>query len=243
MTLRPAAGRLPLTLRLGARSRIRSKSVYGTTASGGVTPALRAAVVARDQHTCWGCGFTSLRHQDLVVISGEPRDIDNIVTACPFCSQCVEIERVAQMRSGVLIWLPELDQAAVHHVARDVYRARLSQDNEASSRARRALDRLIAPLRTADGPQTRRAAAVNRLGFDDPAVLAEALGDEERTGAPVDLHGIRLWPLDRRIMREGFVEFNQFPMILAYWRSEDGPFAGTPGFPWLTKLESALQAA
>ncbi len=42
------------------------------------------------------------------------------------------------------------------------------------------------------------------------------------------LKGFRILPLDRRIIKEGDLEFNQFPQILAYWRSKDGPFGDMP---------------
>ena len=41
----------------------------------------------------------------------------------------------------------------------------------------------------------------------------------------VGLSGLRLLPIDRRVIRSDGFEFNQFPQALAFWRSADGPFA------------------
>mgnify|MGYP000275845136 CR=1 FL=1 len=38
---------------------------------------------------------------------------------------------------------------------------------------------------------------------------------------------------NRRIIKEGDLEFNQFPQILAYWRSKDGPFGDVPPRRWV----------
>ena len=34
------------------------------------------------------------------------------------------------------------------------------------------------------------------------------------------------------IIKEGDLEFNQFPQILAFWRSKDGPFGGKVPNQW-----------
>jgi intracellular multiplication protein IcmJ len=57
------------------------------------------------------------------------------------------------------------------------------------------------------------------------------------------LEGIRLFPLDRRIIKEGDLEFNQFPQILAYWRSKDGPFGGKVPNKWKNFYAEISQAA
>lgn len=51
------------------------------------------------------------------------------------------------------------------------------------------------------------------------------------------LKSVRLMPLDRRLQSEAGLYFNQFPQILAYWRSKGGPFGGDPQFKWLDYLE------
>ena len=92
--------------------------------------------------------------------------------------------------------------------------------------ARSALDLLM----------ERREQATTRIGTDDPMVLASVLKDfledKEYQQRDQKIEGIRLLPLDRRIIKEGDLEFNQFPQILAYWRSKDGPFGSTMPAGW-----------
>jgi hypothetical protein len=62
--------------------------------------------------------------------------------------------------------------------------------------------------------------------------LIEAIQSGAFEGAGSSEHkrfaSLRIYPADRRIVREGDLEFNQFPQILAYWRSKDGPFGEIP---------------
>ncbi len=77
---------------------------------------------------------------------------------------------------------------------------------------------------------------MSRLGTDSARILASILQDflevKEYRGRADKLKGFRLLPLDRRVIREGELEFNQFPQVLAYWRSKEGPFADLPARDW-----------
>ena len=92
----------------------------------------------------------------------------------------------------------------------------------------------------------RRNEAKNRLSTDDPYILAMVMEDflspRNYARRVEKLDGIRLFPLDRRIIREGDLEFNQFPQILAFWRSKDGPFGGKIPNQW-KNLYADLQRA
>jgi intracellular multiplication protein IcmJ len=159
--------------------------------------------------------------------------LENLATTCIFCHQCFNIDQVVKMRSGVLVWLPEIDQADLHHIARAIYIGRISQGAMAEA-ARKSLDTITA----------RRAEARQRIGTDDPYVLSAVLRDflTQRHYADRDakLKGIRLFPLDRRIIKEADLEFNQFPQILAYWRSKDGPYGKHAPVTWGQSYKSAL---
>ncbi len=205
-----------------------------------VTPALKTAVLNRDQGVCHFCGFRDTRYQEVLALDGDPRDMENMVTVCIFCGQCFDLDAVAQMRSGILIWLPEFEQVKLHHMARDLFRARLKPGAQAE-RAKRVLDFLL-------GSESKpREEARTRLGTDEPQRLAEMMRgglDADKKIEPEDLEkrlaGIRLFPLDRRIIKEYRLEFNQFPQILAHWRSAKGPFQGEKSFPWLEAIDQAL---
>jgi intracellular multiplication protein IcmJ len=83
----------------------------------------------------------------------------------------------------------------------------------------------------------RREEVRKRLGTDDPfilaAVLKDYISDKAYEAREAKLEGIRLFPLDRRIIKEADLEFNQFPQILAYWRAKDGPFGGMVPRQWI----------
>jgi intracellular multiplication protein IcmJ len=181
---------------------------------------LKPKILERDNHSCRYCGFQSQKYQDVNLINGNWQDLrpDNLATTCIFCHQCFDLEKTSIMNSGVLIWLPEISQAELHHIARAIYVARISQGSVADT-ARAGLDSLMA----------RREDAKARLGTDDPYLLAtvlkDFLGPKQYAQRMDKLDGIRLFPLDRRNITEGELKFNQFPQILAYWRSKDGPFS------------------
>ncbi len=201
-----------------------------------VSPAVQRTVWHRDLHTCTFCGFRAERYQEVVVLGGNARDVDGMVTACQFCHQCLHLRLVSDMDSGALIWFPEMSQAQLHHVARELYLARISFDT--ADRAKAILDWLLA----------RREQAGARLGTSDPQELSARLaaaGARRADVLPPDVEaGLRLLPLDRRIRAEQQLQYNQFPQVLAYWRSARGPYAERDGkYPWLDAFEQAVSAA
>lgn len=230
------AGPIVLGITRAASGGAGAKAVK-TAAGGGLPADLRQKLYERDSYTCGFCGFRSQKYQDIHFLNGLRTDTrpENMVSACIFCHQCFALDQVASMRSGVLVWLPEIGQADLHHVARAIYVARISQGPVAEA-ARRALELLM----------QRREDAKRRLGTDDPSVLASVLrdyvGERSYEARESKLEGLRLFPLDRRIIREADLEFNQFPQILAYWRSKDGPFGALQPKEW-TKLYRRLETA
>lgn len=69
-------------------------------------------VLQRDRFTCQFCGFQAKLFQDVINLDGDYSNnkLDNLVTACCFCSQCFFIESVGVggYGGGTLIYLPEL---------------------------------------------------------------------------------------------------------------------------------------
>lgn len=199
----------------------------------------KAEILARDNHTCQCCGFKADQYQEVMT---DPRSIKpgksgkpSYVTVCVFCHQCFNMDKVAEMSSGTLIWLPEVSQADLHHLARAIYVARITQGSMADA-GRRAFDLMM----------ERRQEAANRIKTDDPAILTTVYRDylskryyEDRARK---LEGVRLFPLDRRMLSEGDLKFNKFPQILAYWRSKKGPFGEMLPNSWLENYKN-LSAA
>lgn len=189
---------------------------------------LKAKVLQRDDHTCRYCGFQSRKYQEVNFIGKQDKASgpDDYATACTFCHQCFHLERIDRMQSGAVIWLPEIGQAALHHICRAIYVARISQGPMADA-ARDGMEALL----------SRKEEAKNRLGSDSAKIVATILQDflepQEYKNRGAKLKGFRILPLDRRIIKEGDLEFNQFPQILAYWRSKDGPFGEMPPRKWV----------
>ncbi len=188
-------------------------------------------VLRRDDYTCRFCGFHSKQYQR-VVANPDERSPQPFVTACTFCEQCITLERASITGAGVLVWLPEIGQAELNHIVRAIYVAR-AEKNELTDTATRAMDALM----------TRRADAKKRLGSDDPLLLAtvmqEMLTAEEAHGASTKLDGIRLLPPDKHIMRTAAGDVNQFPQILKYWRSAEGPYGQLPVEKWTEIFKAA----
>lgn len=202
----------------------------------------KQTVQERDQHCCALCSFQAKKYQEIAPRPGVSANQairmneSDWMTVCQFCQQTLDVAIAADMKSGVLVWLPEISQSDLNNMARALYVARVSQGPMADA-ARKINDALL----------SRREAAKERIGSDDPAllkvVLDDYLEDRHRKDVSGKLNGIRLFPLDKRAVRDGDIEFNQFPQILAYWRSKEGPFGGHLPGAWLEKYLSDKQAA
>lgn len=72
-------------------------------------------VYNRDNYTCQYCGFQARQYQEIVNLDGNYSNnkLNNMVTACCFCSQCFFIQSVGvdEMGGGQLVYLPEMSQA------------------------------------------------------------------------------------------------------------------------------------
>lgn len=193
---------------------------------------LRNAVLQRDDYACRACGFRSSKFQTVACQGRDMRDLDDLVTLCSFCGQCSRLDEVTRMQSGVLIDLPEISQMELHHALREIFIARITQ-GEIADLARAVFERL----------RDRAGRASHRIGTSDPSELARRL-EQQGAGrvAAIDLEGIRLLPLDRRVVRIDDLEYNQFPQMLAFWRSKDGPFGNwrATGLPRIAALQERL---
>lgn len=177
--------------------------------------AVEKAAIDRDAYCCRMCGFLSKQFQRALALTGDRRDIDQMVTVCIFCYQCLRLDLVAAMESGVLIWAPEVSQAELHHIAREIYAARVV-GGEAAETATECLAAIFA----------RREVSKQQIGTDDPAALSARIEMAGGQTSPDDgLSSVRLFPLDRLLVRKGDRKINLFPPILSYWVSSEGPYA------------------
>lgn len=144
------------------------------------------------------------------------------------------------MGSGVLIWLPEISQAELNHIARAIYVARADQDSGIAALADRAFEALMA----------RKSEAKKRLGSEDPlllsTVLYENLPIKNHETALAKLEGIRLLPLDKHLVRHKGIDINGFSQMVTFWRSSSGPYGNLPSSEWkalFEKVSGAPEAA
>jgi intracellular multiplication protein IcmJ len=182
----------------------------------------------RDNYVCRCCGFRSTKYQQVLNLNGNWRDLDAITTACIFCQQCFSLDAAAQMRSGVLLIFPDMEQSELNRLAVEIYLARVTGNESAMDQANRCLAFLM----------NLREAAVDQFGSYEPTALAGILRDGQTDGAAETvkrrLTRVRLFPSDRRILRQADLEYNQFPQIMAFWRSAAGPYPGSSAsFPAL----------
>jgi len=225
---------IPITLGISKRADDAGEGSVVTKVPG----ALKQKIFERDGYQCRCCGFESKKYQEILFLNGNSADQkpQNMATTCIFCHQCFNLQNVGPMRSGVLLWLPEIEQTQLHHIARAIYVARISQGPIAEA-ARKALDVVMA----------RREEVKRRISTDNVFILSTVLQDylspQHYKLRKKKLDGVRLFPLDRRIIKEADLEFNQFPQILAYWRSKDGPFGGKTPPQWVNIYQDILQKA
>ncbi len=187
----------------------------------------------RDDFTCRCCGFQSQKYQRVIPADPELEAGSPFITVCAFCELCFYLDYAGLTGAGTLIWLPEITQADLHHIMRAIYVVR-GADHPLADAASRAYDALIA----------RRMEAKKRLGSDDPLLLAtvfqESLTNKEYAARKEKLEGIRLMPLERWLMRGPRGDVNQFPQMLKYWRSPEGPFGRLLPETWGALFDSVV---
>ncbi len=187
----------------------------------------RKKIFERDNDTCRFCGFQAKKYQKIHHKNGYEDDFsdENCLTACVFCHQCFDLNAVSKMSSGVLIWLPEIGQAALNHIMRALYVARYAQ-GPLSDASKVILKTLM----------NRRLEAKKRLGSENPAdlavVLEDYISDRQYPRVKNKLKGIRLMPLDRRNIILNGSPANEFSQILADWRLHGGPFVEISPDKW-----------
>jgi len=211
---------------------VRRPPEAGTMEEKSPTKAQAEKILNRDDYTCRFCGFRSEQYQR-VIFAAEPREF---VASCTFCEQCLYLERTGLTGTGALLWLPEIGQAELNHIARAIYIARATNDKIAEDAAK-ALEALSA----------RKAEVKKRLGSDDPLLLAtalhESLSDEEYQGVATKLDGVRFLASDKHVARGPKGDADQFPAMIKYWCSGDGPYADLPASKWLNLFKSAAASA
>lgn len=184
--------------------------------------AVKPKVLKRDDFCCAFCGFKSRKWQEVHHRDGDHHNHDprNLVTICSFCHMVFHIGRVGLAGEAELIWLPELRQAELNHMARTCFVGMRTKGltNEGAEGV-------------FSGLRIRAEEARRRLGTSDPADLGEALLALDESGydkrAEV-LDGLRLLPLGRKYVGERDI----FPKMVDFWISKQGPYGASRPKQW-----------
>jgi intracellular multiplication protein IcmJ len=78
---------------------------------------IREKVLRRDGHTCYFCGFQAKLYQEIINIDNNyyHNKVDNLATACCFCTQSLFLESVGSgFGGGRLIYMPEMSQVELN---------------------------------------------------------------------------------------------------------------------------------
>ena len=192
--------------------------------------AIRAAI-ARDRHTCRFCGHVATAWQEVFHLDGDHDNwaVDNLVTACTLCHGGQHLGRPTVEQEQVLIWLPDMSQAALNCVVRHIHLT-LHAHGEPAHRGeppRSEHPDVHAALRAYHALEAEALTLERRIHTCSPRELGAALLDLSpyaRTRQDQLLGGIRLLHRGRRF-RDGR---DIYPEILSAW-------AGTAG----SRAESA----
>lgn len=203
-------------------------------------------IFERWKFACVGCGFVDRAHLEVHHLDGDHKNDspENLVPICHFCHLTQHIGLAGKNGEATIIWLPEIEQAALSHVARTVMVARYASTMAESGRGTQRRD--IAPLKSIsirassvmNALQSREAKAQEQLGTTEPLVLASAmqkLANESReTYDKRDeyLFGLRLLPYGRYVV-DGVDIADK---IVADWMAPDGAYANNPPMAWMGKL-------
>ena len=158
----------------------------------------RLKAFERDDHTCHGCNFrspptkTGASWQEAHHVDSDHsnNDIKNLVTLCPLCHQVFHIGAAGALNGGTMIWLPEMTQADLNHLARSLFVALVtSSEYEGSARA------MYASIES----RAMYLEEVFSSGASDPSFFGQAYLDADpKLIQPIIKQGVRILPAPER---------------------------------------------
>ncbi|MBX9586417.1 MAG: type IVB secretion system protein IcmJDotN [Gammaproteobacteria bacterium] len=82
-------------------------------------------VLERDRHVCQFCGFQADEYMEVVNKDNDYANtkMDNMITVCPLCMQCLFIESIDfnDYGGGKIIYLPEMSQAELNGLCHVIF--------------------------------------------------------------------------------------------------------------------------
>lgn len=128
----------------------------------------------RDEHSCQFCGFQAKQHQEIINLDQNYTNnkINNLVTACVFCSQCFFLESIGKndVGGGTLIYLEDMSQGELNALCHVLFAA-IVAGTSYSTNAKNVYRSL----------RLRSQIVENHLGegFSNPALLGQMMIDAQ----------------------------------------------------------------
>lgn len=238
--------RIPLTLSVKCENwRMNDKNSADADAE---FDRVRKKALDRDNHTCRFCGFRALKWQEVHHANDDHADnrMENLVTACTFCHLCQHIGLAGKNGEAVLVWLPQISQADLHHIVRtamvaqrayDLARNDMKSGQDRTRLLRESADVAKAALAALRG---RESEAERRLGTSDPLEIGNAmllLPDDAYARRGDALSGIRLLPLGKRTVNTEDIMLKQVDS----WLEAGGPYLSLKPNTWEGLLKSVIE--
>lgn len=180
-------------------------------------------VFDRDRHACRFCGHRAARWQAVFHLDGDHDDwsAGNLVTACALCHAAQHLGRPTIDDEAVLIWLPDVSQAALNHVVRRIHLILHSHGEVAypGQTPRSHHPAVHAALRAYHALAAEAVVLADRIHTSDPRDLGAALltlKPREQRRLPAALGGIRLLHKGRFFVGGRDV----YPDILSAWSAD-----------------------
>lgn len=214
----------------------------------------RKRALERDNYTCQACGFRHVKWQEVHHLDDNHanNDHDNLATLCPYCHMVQHFGLAGRNGEAVLVFMPEIAQADLHHLVRSIQFARSWSDGiTRGTRGTPNIDSLRTARDISDAAGTldselkaRTADAERLIGTSDALELANILMSVSLNNPKVYdrraewLHGIRLLPLGVR--RDGSKDV--MTEMVSGWSAPGGPYSGLVPKTWMQLLKSMKSA-
>lgn len=192
------------------------------------------SVWERDKHTCYYCGFTSKKHQEIHHLNHDHTDnsTDNLVTVCPLCHQSFHLDMASTTNGGKIIWLPEMTQQELNYLCRAIFIAIEEAEQADEHKEVIGFAKIAKMLEASLMERTLIVEQQIQTGASDPANFANALiniNEEQYENRQDYITPFKLLHLKSR-----------FSVQTKYWKQETYKNVPVETWPNLIKLTSSI---
>ncbi len=239
------------TLRLSVKAKNWRMNDAGSTDADAEFQIVRRNALDRDDYTCALCKFKAAKWQEVHHVNDDHSDntLSNLMTVCSFCHMCQHIGLAGRNEEAVLVWLPEIPQATLHHLVRTILVGQRWAETATQARAARAevvkqaqataagANRLMGELRA------REDQAEQMMGTSDLLEIANimlATPDDVYERRHEFLHGFRMLPLGVRFNDGSRGKEDVMAKMVDSWMEPGGAYVNLRPQSWLTLFKNSL---